>query len=451
MRLKTTVRMATVVVFFLIGVTLIPEFGSDLLEATGVKSSGILSRVFEGAFWYQLLVKAGNRTPRNKFVRIVELREHQGPDELFDNICKQRLLIAKLIQKLQIAEPSVIVIDKYFSPDSCRDPQDPGNRMLKKVISTTQTPLVLGVHTLDSDDLRLADPLSPAEERSLKQAGLVKAQALPFDNPKGLIDYGLIRLNHDNRKIPLEWRVFKSRFDLAASDHCPQPMATPDHCPQPMPTLSLVAARTADPDMASVSRLNSLFSTESHPYTGFLSEEEIKTFSALDLICGPNFPHPEDWEHCGSSDYGNEEIRHHVIIIGNKKANQDYHPSVIGDVPGVVLQANYIESLMDDRYLKPVSPWWNIGINLLAVFAIGCLFLLPFWQKHMGLFSLNAVAISASIVLVLWVLSYLIVVTLGYYMAIWFPGLYILALWAHTEIEEVEKEEKKIEVEAKVA
>jgi hypothetical protein len=441
--IRPTVRVvATGIIFALIGVTLIPEFGSEILEEAGVKSSRIWSPVFEGAFWYQLLVKAGNRSPRNKFVRIVELREHQGPDELFDNICKQRVLMAKLIHKLQIAEPSVIVIDKYFSPDSCRD-EGPGNRMLKQVISNTKIPIVLGVHTLDSDDLKLLpDPLSPAEEERLKVAGLVEAQAMSFGNPRGLIDYGLIRLNHDNRKIPLKWEVYQSRSDLAA----------PSRPPKATSTLSFVAAQRADPDMATVSRLNSLLSKNSHPYTGVLSEDEIKTFSALDLVCGPNFPHPEDWEHCGSSDYGDEEIRHRVIIIGNKKANQDYHPSVIGDVPGVVLQANYIESLMDDRYLKPVSPWWNIGINLLAVFVIGCLFLLPVFRKHMGLSSTKAAIISLSIVSVLWVLSYLIVVTLGYYMAIWFPLLYILALWAHIGIEQVEEEEEEIEArEAKVA
>lgn len=434
---KTTVRMrtrivATGVIFFLIGLTLVSEFGSDILETAGVESSRAWSRVFEGAFWYQSLVKAGNRTPRNKFVRIVELREHQGPDELFDNICKQRLLMARLIQKLQAAAPRVIVIDKYFSLGSCPNRDDQGNRELAQAISNTNVPIVLGVHTLKAHDLELQSPLSPVEKKGLEEAQLVEVPALQFADANRLIEYGLIRLNDDNRKIPLEWRVYQSRSDLAA----------PDHPTKLQSTLSFVAARRADPDVTTVSRLNSLLSTESHPYTGFLQENEIKTYSALDLVCGQNFQNLDDWEHCGPSDYGKEDLHARVIIIGNNKAEQDYHPSVIGDVPGVVLQANYVESLMDDRYLKPIPLRWNVGINLLAVFVIGCLFLLQPPRKNTWRSSLKAVGISSSIMVVLWALSYLIVVTLGYYMAIWFPGLYILALWAHMGIE---KEEEKIE------
>jgi CHASE2 domain-containing sensor protein len=436
MRPKRTTRTVTnVVILLLIGVTLIPEFGSNILEATGAKSRGLWSRVFEGAFWYQPLLKAGNRTPRNRFVRIATLSDQREPGELFANICRQRVFMARLIQKLQTAGPSLIVIDKYFSPDSCPDPADPGNQMLGQAISTSNIPIVLGIHTLDSEQLKLRGPLSQSDEAGLKTAGLVVSPSLQFTNPSGLVSYGLVRLNHDNRKIPLEWLVYQSRSDLAALDH---------HTVV-LPTLSLVAAEQVDPNLSGEGKIKHLLSRGEHPYTGFLSQNEIPTFSALDLVCGPQFSSSSDWQRCELSDYKNQTIRNHIVIIGNSTDDHDIDPSVIGLVPGVVLQANYIESLLDDRFLKPVPLFWNILINLSAAFLIGFLFLATSSQKH-GVSPERLAVASLFIALFLWILSYLIALHVGYYLAIWFPGLYVLALWAHSRLYKFEEEDKAEEV-----
>jgi CHASE2 domain-containing sensor protein len=427
---RTTRTVTTIIVLLLIGVTLIPEYGSEILEATGAKSRGAWSRVFEGAFWYQPLLKAGNRTPRNRFVRIATLGDQREPGELFANICKQRIFMSRLIQKLQSAGPSVIVIDKYFSPDSCPDPSDPGNRMLRDVISTSQIPIVLGIHTLDREHLKLRPPISKLEEDHLKVAGLVVSPLLRFTNPLGLVSYGLIRLNHDNRKIPLEWQVYASRSELSS----------PQGRPISMPTLSLLAAEQVDPSLSSEAKIKDLLARREHPYTGFLSEKEIPTFSALDLLCGPQFPTSSDWQLCEPSDYQNRTIRNHVIVVGNSTDDSDIDASVIGNVPGVVLQANYIESLLDDRFLKPVPGWWNLGINLSMVFVIGFLFLATSRQKH-PVFSPDRLAVaSLFIALFLWIVSYLVAVHVGYYLSIWFPGLYVLALWAHSHLDDLKKE-----------
>jgi hypothetical protein len=348
--------------------------------------------------------------------------------------------MARLIQKLQDAGPSLIVIDKYFSPESCPNPEDTGNQMLGLAISSSTIPIVLGLHTLDADQLKLRGALSRSEEDNLKVAPLVVSPTLQFANPSGLVSYGLIRLNHDNRKIPLEWRAYLSRSELAA----------PEHHTAVLPTLSRVAAEQADPNLSSDGKFKYLISKAAHPYTGFLSEEEIPTFSALDLVCGPQFPRDSDWESCELSGYKNQTIRNHIVIIGNSTDDQDINASVIGLVPGVVLQANYIESLLDDRYLKPVSLLGNIIINLSAAFVIGFLFLSTSSQKH-GLLSPERVAVASLILsLLLWVLSYLIVLHLGYYLAIWFPGLYVLALWAHTRLHKIEEDKGKKVEEVKV-
>ncbi len=431
-RKRTTRTVTNIIVLLLIGVTLIPEYGSEILEATGAKSRGLWSGVFEGAFWYQPLLKAGNRTPRNRFVRIATLSDQREPGELFANICKQRVFMARLIQKLQSAGPSLIVIDKYFSPNSCPDSNDPGNRMLDEAISTTQIPIVLGIHTLDAEQLKLRAPVSKLEEDHLKRAGLVLTSTLQFPNSSGLVSYGLIRLNHDSRKIPLEWRAYQSRSDLSA----------PHGQPISMPTLSLLAAEQVDPNLSGEARIKYLLARGEHPYTGFLSEKEIPTFSSLDLLCGPEFSSSSDWLHCELSDYQNQSIRNHIIVVGNSTDDNDIDPSVIGRVPGVVLQANYIESLLDDRFLKPVPVLWNILINLSVAFLIGFLFLATSLQKHWVVSPERLAIASLVIALFLWIVSYLVAVHVGYYLAIWFPGLYVLALWAHSRLYKVEEEDK---------
>src|SRR5438093_3563593 len=47
----------------------------------------------------------------------------------------------------------------------------------------------------------------------------------------------------------------------------------------------------------------------------------------------------------------------------------DSHYSVIGYVPGVILHANYIEALLDQRYFKPVRWWMNYGVGFLIYLA----------------------------------------------------------------------------------
>jgi CHASE2 domain-containing sensor protein len=43
----------------------------------------------------------------------------------------------------------------------------------------------------------------------------------------------------------------------------------------------------------------------------------------------------------------------------------DIHSSVLGPVPGFLLQANYVEALLDDRYLEPVSRWVDYAYGFL--------------------------------------------------------------------------------------
>jgi hypothetical protein len=62
------------------------------------------------------------------------------------------------------------------------------------------------------------------------------------------------------------------------------------------------------------------------------------------------------------------------FAIVNRLAD-DGHPSVLGRVPGFILQANYIEALLDQRYFEP-APWWLdyvLGFLIYASILLGLL------------------------------------------------------------------------------
>src|SRR4029077_18701774 len=53
-----------------------------------------------------------------------------------------------------------------------------------------------------------------------------------------------------------------------------------------------------------------------------------------------------------------------VILIGQDSIG-DQHLLFGQQLPGFYLQANYIESLLDGRYLKPIGGIWNLIIFVL--------------------------------------------------------------------------------------
>jgi len=173
--------------------------------------------------------------------------------------------------------------------------------------------------------------------------------------------------------------------------------------------------------------LQRLVAKHVHPFTSFLRESEILTYSAIQLVCDPSILQPSRWEDCTAGAVGNDAFRNHIVVIGNRIAD-DFHPSVIGTVPGVVLQANYIESLLDGRYFTPVPFWPAFLVNLALSLGIGWLF---YRFSFLGGGSRN-LTVLRSFVFIFggWILSYFLALQLGYYLVIWFPGGALVALWA---------------------
>jgi CHASE2 domain-containing sensor protein len=123
---------------------------------------------------------------------------------------------------------------------------------------------------------------------------------------------------------------------------------------------------------------------------------------------------------CGEHPVGTAEVQGRVVVVGEDVSGRDRHMLFGNDVSGVYLQANYIESLLDGRYLRPFGAGWDF-----AVFAAWLVFLyLIFWiQPEIAL------AISLAIGFFVKYLIIQLVVWKGLYPQIWVQDLGALALF----------------------
>lgn len=369
-------------------------------------------------FGYQRLTTSSHRSPRPHSVKIVSLAKQQEPDEIFPpHFCRQRLFMAKLLKRIETAHPAVIVIDKYFSSAACGENEP--NEQLRNSVVASPVPIIVGLQTLTKRDLERETHLTEAEKKAFGDTCLVLAPAFKFDDADlpSRVKYGLTRLNRDTRKIPLEWPVYGKPRDLERGK------------PYLMPTLSLVAAEQFEQRMPHAQVLNELLSQRKHPFTGFLNE--IPTISAIEVLCGKKPGRDPNWENCETDvSVDDAELRNRIVIIGEFGNKDDLHESVIGEVPGVVLQANYVESLLDDRYLRSVNKWITLLVNLLWVCIVEACFALSSSPKRAAFYSLASV-------LLLGVVCYLIVFY-GYFLPVWVQTVWLLLIglrWAEAERE----------------
>ena len=94
------------------------------------------------AFPYRLISSAYS-TPGELRVRLVTFERGSEPSNIFgdENLCRQRLFLARLIQRLEQLGAKSIVVDKYFDPHTCESwPSGPqnGTDELRKVVGGTR-------------------------------------------------------------------------------------------------------------------------------------------------------------------------------------------------------------------------------------------------------------------------------------------------------------------------
>jgi hypothetical protein len=377
-------------------------------------------QLWDSSAWYQKIASASPRHVISRYTTLLSLDTKTLPASLLRNVCdEERELLSRLINKTAAAHPSMIVLDFVFLADSCDTSKTgPGSGTADLIAALEKTaqdiPVIVGQEaTIDADGELAPQPLVALGKN---------------------IRTGLVILNEDIRKVPLQWQrictiAFQAaRLYRAASEADSLGEILPEgqdltaksrvqSCPgEPSP----VSSGQTSPDALEL--LDNL-AHGSQPYTSFIAEDSFPKVDAMSVLCDAAH-RSEKWQACGEKEGERgelERLRGRIVVVGWEQG--DVHHTILGPMPGFVIHANYIESLLDEHYLKAISIWWQLAIS--AVWFL--LMEIPFWRIETG------TAKPLAIALVVWIfvsilVYYVAVVNWGYYTALFAPSLIALLL-----------------------
>jgi hypothetical protein len=321
--------------------------------------------------------------------------------ELLNDVCASRAFLTQLVPDLAKLGAQVIMIDKSYSESSC------GTKTItdqfRSVLERSPVPVVVGEHSV------------PLDSASGHGGCLAKSNDSMSFKPGSSVLQGLMRLNGDTLQIPIRWPIFDSvKLQEDQAD-----------------TLSLVAAQAADPGVETRGMLPRLLSSGVHPYTTFI---DLPTVNAMTAICSAEAQpvdihgNPIDCEKNGwrrpphDLTIDHQSLLGKVVVVGDLSDDDMQHfPG--GDKPGFYLHANYVESLLDQRFLTEVPAWVTVIVLVLFIIAVYCLY----WahdREQKPYFSSPEKAFVASLVLFggLLLLSFQLLIIWQYFTPLW-------ALW----------------------
>lgn len=381
-------------------------------------SSERTNALLKPSLLYQKAVTAGFRKLRNNYVAVILIDgKLKG---IRDNLCLRRLFLAKLLDTMREKPPAVIALDMWFDPEACSDTDDPqqGTRALQRAVLDVsgRIPIVFGreAHNQSSVKETWPDQLSELKNRGFQENQLILGPTVKFEAPKSQdLSWGLVELNRDTRKIPLSWEAYSS-LEAVGREQA-----------SAVETLPVAVLRAYRPDPSILKDTENLEKQGKHPFSGFLKKEELLTFSAIDVICGAAKTRI-DWRNCKPGDVDAQiltKLRHRVVVIGKDDPSTDQHETVVGTLPGAVMQANYIESLLDARFLKPVEGSLSLSVGLAWFGIIELIFRRWALRPHL------AVLYSILATVLVWVIVYdIALLHWGFYLVLWPPSITVIFL-----------------------
>jgi hypothetical protein len=352
-----------------------------------------LQEIDQGGFstrLYAPLTRWALRFSPTPTVAIIYIDPRTEPPEILTNTCAARVFLSRLVEDLNTLHASVIVIDKYYSDSACTESAQ--NNIFLDAMNKSVLPVVVGQPTH-----KLADP-------SKANGCLALSNRLEFDK-KANVHYGLTRLNSDTLKLPLRWPVFQKN-------------ANPDAAPTLLSedtgagdSLALVAARQQDQNIEKDASVQKLLALHLHPYTTFL---DLPHVNAMTVLCSAE-ANPRDAygkpfgdickgmiQPLDNLDKNDLKLNGKIVVIGDK-SEEDLQPFPGGeDKPGIWLQANYIQSLLDHRFLREIPLGLTLIGLILFIFVVYWLywFLQPEHALLVGLITLAALLVVSLAVLV---------------------------------------------------
>jgi CHASE2 domain-containing sensor protein len=356
---------------------------------------------------------SGPRSNEARYTAVVTLNESDFPD-LPNEACKQRAAAAQLIPLLLQAHAGEIVIDLAFTNTICPESEDKSaTPMLRSALlnAAAQVPVVIGQAERKLDELTDAQ-IARLSGEPIEKNGLILRPVidLPHD-PRLQLSIGLVRLNQDFRKIPLSWIAYEEQNGVVSK-------------PKSKETLAFTAAKLyRAPFPGGADSLDALNNEGRHPLTSLLAWSKFIQVQAAELLCKESSTGA--WTACagGPPLEAKRKLNGKIVLLGWEDNRDDLYTTPAGKLPGVFLQANFIESLLDSRYLHVLPFWWQIGLSLLWFGCIEGSF--QIYKRSVERALAGAIAVFIVGVILFY---YIAAVNLGFYLALLPPSVAVVLL-----------------------
>jgi hypothetical protein len=104
--------------------------------------------------------------------------------------------------------------------------------------------------------------------------------------------------------------------------------------------------------------LTRLLDPVQHPYISFLGTDQFKQFRFLAgfVLCGHEVTRGEDSIACPGWASELKALSGKIVLVGEVSRDEDEHSSVMGRIPGLYLQANFIEVSVAVVEVVPAQP-----------------------------------------------------------------------------------------------
>jgi hypothetical protein len=361
----------------------------------------------------------------SNYVTLVSL-DFEALESVKSNACESRDFMAALLPRIAQFNPAVVSVDLAFIKGKCLPSDDIRNEKLERAITSafSAVPIVLALGSETKQEHKGAHPdANYPDGGSFEEGDLVLREPFLTLNA-ATASWGLMRLNADVQLIPIVWNVWQ----LPSVGR-----------KLPMETLSFATAKALrrpfpEPSLA----LERLKLMRAHPRTELLRADDIPTIHANSLVSKvQSGPGEGDWLPVALNAQREEsvrgQLRNRVVLVGWIGDNNDMHETLQGRLPGSLIQASYIEALLDWRYLRPAPLWLQIpfGVGWIALFEW------IFRQERSSAWKAPIYALAICVGLGI-LIYYIAAVNFGFYFSLWPPGLATITIRiAHYFLEHV--------------
>jgi CHASE2 domain len=285
---------------------------------------------------------------------VVTLAIPSDLEEVQQNLCLGREYMADVLRALAPHNPSVVVIDKFYSAGSCAS-APASTQDLIRAVETLKVPVVIGESTRGL-------------EHEVANSCLVRTSQLDFRAPN--VSHGLTRVNSELERLPLRWLVLSSAAEQGSPSSSSEPAASSGDIPKAEfgDSLSFAAVKAYDPAFAAQRKINELVLRDDHAYANLAID--IPKITTTQLLCAADDDSiRKKWSLSCSPQAALPNLTGRVVVVGSETSVDE--KLVLGKhIWGFELQARYIETLLSGDYLGFLPIWSGLVVFALFVFLI---------------------------------------------------------------------------------